>query len=281
MPNISVVDLTPKFLSFYDRAKQAVDPEERWDLWQKHYNFAAVPPTPEGRELAKQLLANAWNTYGQHLDLIRQGANAIKPSPEAALSSVCDLLNHHNVDVQLVIFVGGFEDNAFAYSHEGQYVVCLPVEQSAEKRELVLPHEFTHAVHMSAAGLSGGWERSIAQLIIEEGLATRCTAALVPNRAAYEYVGDEDWFGRCQQREKAILQGILPFLGNDESETVYRFTMGEGTTGLEREAYYTGWQVVGSLSQNHTLAGIATIPADELPCLVEKALSELISHDAP
>ena len=45
-----------------------------------------------------------------------------------------------------------------------------------------------------------------------------------------------------------------------------RFTMGKGPSGLEREAYYAGWLVVGYwLEHGTTFAEIARIPEAEMP----------------
>jgi hypothetical protein len=44
---LEVVDMTPRFIDFY-QAAAAADRETRWALWNEKYGFAAVPPTPEG-----------------------------------------------------------------------------------------------------------------------------------------------------------------------------------------------------------------------------------------
>jgi uncharacterized protein YjaZ len=49
--------------------------------------------------------------------------------------------------------------------------------------EILLAHELTHIVHASTAKLSGGWERKIATLIIQEGLATRISKEIIPHQA--------------------------------------------------------------------------------------------------
>ncbi len=158
-------------------------------------------------------------------------------------------------------------------------VVCVPVEQDPAERALLLPHEFTHAVHNATAGLAGAWERRVAQLVLEEGLATRSTAALVPRRPPVAYVEDAragatpDWFRRCAEQEGAILRGIREHLADGSSEAVARFTFGGGTTGLEREAYYAGWVVVGHLlDQGWTLATLAKVPEEGMVDLVDGAI---------
>lgn len=49
MPHkVDIVDLTPRFLDFYQQAtREDLTPDSRWALWEELYNFAGVPPTPE------------------------------------------------------------------------------------------------------------------------------------------------------------------------------------------------------------------------------------------
>jgi hypothetical protein len=46
-----------------------------------------------------------------------------------------------------------------------------------------------------------------------------------------------------------IVTGILPELEKSDSATVTRFTYGQGTTGVIREAYLAGWIIIGDLLQ--------------------------------
>src|SRR3982751_3208832 len=63
-PSVEVVDLSPRFIKFYETATaEKADPERRWQLWQQLYGFAAVPPTPEGKVMARTLLDKAWSQY--------------------------------------------------------------------------------------------------------------------------------------------------------------------------------------------------------------------------
>ncbi|MDP9471723.1 MAG: hypothetical protein M3Q71_13845 [Chloroflexota bacterium] len=278
---LNVDDLTPRFLAFYEAAQaEDADADRRWQLWQEHDGFAAVPPTPEGQALARRLLDQAWPHYPAVLDWIKAGAPGMGPAPEPILREVARLFGcDRPLAVRLVVFVGALEGNAFGTVKDGVPVVCVPVEQDPEQRALLLPHEFTHAVHITTAGLSGAWERSIAQLILEEGLATRTTAVLVPGHPPPAYVEDAragatpDWFRRCAGREGTILRGIRAHLADGNSEAVARFTFGAGTTGLEREAYYAGWVVVGHLLEmGWTLATLAKVPEEGMVNLVDGAI---------
>jgi hypothetical protein len=289
---LEINDLTPRFLAFYERAlAEDADPERRWELWREFYNVAAIPPTPEGQLRARRLLDGAWERYPSVLQRIQAGAAGLEPNPRAVVDAVAELLDFREpATVQLTVFVGGLEDNAYAYRAGATPVVNIPVEQAPACRALVLPHEFTHAVHTLLADLSGGWERPIAQVVMEEGLATRVTAALVPGRPDAGYVayladdhGTSDRFEQCVAREPALLAGLRPFLSDSRSDTVARFTFGGGTTGLERETYYAGWVLVGQLlAQGRTLAELAATPVDALAPLIERTIdTRLAAHFDP
>lgn len=177
---IDIADLCPRFLKFYDAAQAAL-PAARWQLWNDLYGFAAVPPTPAGAELAHKMLDSAWPRYADIQPLVRQGAAALRPDPRLALPQVADALAlTEPFEMELVVYVGDFDGNTFTTVQHGKPVVAVPIEMDAGDRELALRHEMTHAVQITTAALSGGWERSIAETIFQEGLAMRATEALVP-----------------------------------------------------------------------------------------------------
>jgi hypothetical protein len=66
---------------------------------------------------------------------------------------------------------------------------------------------------------------------------------------------------------------------SDKSEDVMRFTMGTGPAGVEREAYYAGWLVVGHwLRQGMTPAEIARIRERDAPTRVAAAITQMLSE---
>ena len=57
-----------------------------------------------------------------------------------------------------------------------------------------------------------------------------------------------------------------------------RFTMGKGQSGIEREAYYAGWAVVGyRLEHGMTFAEIARIPEKKMPRRVGETIDTLLA----
>src|SRR5690625_298982 len=115
--HVDVVDLSPKFLAFYNEAiEQNLQADARRDMWRSMYGVAAVPPTPEGTRMAGQLLEAAWDKYPVVLERIKAGAEGMRPSPEPVCRRVMYTLAYDGpLHVRLVAFVGCIEDNAFAY----------------------------------------------------------------------------------------------------------------------------------------------------------------------
>lgn len=280
---VTVTDLSPRFLVFYDSARTAsLDPSARWAMWKRLYGFAAVPPTPFGDSLARRLLDSAWTRYPAALPRIRRGVASFGVDPDVQLQRVVSLLGcGQTTRVRLVAFVGGFEDNAFAYSTNGVPTVAIPIEAGDPLGSMI--HEFTHAVHRSSgcADFKSGYEQSLGELVVSEGVAMRVVQRLVPGRPEYTYVAHaQAWLDTARTRRNAILNGIRAHAADAGADAVQRFTFGEGTTGLSREAYYAGWEIVGELLRSGmSFHDIATTPPGRFVALIGQAVASLESHD--
>jgi hypothetical protein len=276
---VAITDLSPRFLAFYDSARaKSLDASERWILWKRLYGFAAVPPTPFGDSLARRLLDSAWTRYPDSLPRIRKGVASIGVNPDVALRRVVALLGcGQNTHVRLIAFVGGFEDNAFAFSTDGVPTIAIPIEAGDPQKSMI--HEFTHAVHRSSgcADFRSGYGQSLGELVVSEGLAMRVAEALVPGRPEYSYVAHkQEWLDIARARRDAILNGIRDHVADAGAAVVQRFTFGGGTTGLSREAYYAGWEIVGELLRTGmSFHDIATTTPTHFPALIGQAVASL------
>lgn len=278
---VNVIDLSPHFLDFHAAASaEGVDADQRWTLWQQRYGFAAVPPTEEGQAMARRLLEQAWPRYAAALPRIRQGAAEMRPQPLPTLRAVAAVLEPDEpVEVDVIAYVGAFDDNAFSYGQDGKPTVAIPLEMDPHQREAIFPHEMAHAVHIVTADLSGAWERSIAATLIQEGLAIHVAHEVLPDRPLVELVEyTPGWWAKVQPKRREILRAILPVLEAKDGETVFRFTMGKGPNGFEREAYAAGWWVIEHLRRGGmTLAQIARIPEPELPAVTRRAIEGMLA----
>ena len=276
---LEIVDLSPRFHDFY-QAAQGMSAEQRFKEWEARYDFAAVPPTPEGRVVARKLIDEAWPRYGAALPLIRKGPAGMQPQPADTMIKVAHLLGATEaMQIRLTTYVGGFEENAFTAAFpDGTIAVAVPLEMDPATRSRILPHEFTHALHNRLAKLSPGWDRSVGRIIFEEGLAIHAAMAVAPGSREHQYIEHKaGWFAQALPKRKAILSGLRPHLGTSDAQTVFKYTMGQGSQGLEREAYFAGWLVVGRLlEQGKTFPQLARVPEDQMPRLVEAAMAELI-----
>jgi len=282
--NITVVDLTPKFLAFYDSARILnADPDQRWQLWRQLYNFAAVPPTAFGDELARRLLDSAWVRYPAAISVIRRGAQGLGVSPDTVLREVITLLGCGNhVRVRLTVFVGGFEGNAFAFrAPDGMPSIALPAEAGDPARSMI--HEFTHAAHRGGcATFKSGYGGSLGELVVTEGLAMRVVERLLPGHDANYYTNAAPgWLEAAGARRDSILRGVRERLEDRGDSTWERFTFGTGVAGLRREAYYVGWEVVGAmLTRMHmSFHSVATTPPAQYSDLVRQVIDSLLAPE--
>ena len=274
---IAIVDLTAKFLTFYDSASALpLSADDRIVLWRRLYGFAAVPPTPFGDTLARRQLDAAWDRYPPALNRIRSGYKGLGIDADSVLNAVSSLLGcGQSLRVQLTAFVGTFDGNAFAFvGRDGLPTIALPVESGDARRSLV--HELTHAVHRAAdcADIRSGYDQSLVELVISEGVAMRAVQALIPGRASIYYViGSQAWLDSANTHRRAILSAIQQHLTDRGATTAQQFTYGLGATGLKREAYYAGWAIVGNLLESGlSLSDIARTSDKDLPRLVSRAV---------
>lgn len=104
---------------------------------------------------------------------------------------------------------------------------------------MILTHELTHIIHAATSNSSGNWVRPLANVIVQEGLAMKVSQKLVEGLEEYSYVShDQTWFESIKNSRDEIISGIQPYIKDDKSETIFKFTMGLGTTNHIREAYF-------------------------------------------
>jgi hypothetical protein len=279
---VNVIDLTPKFLTFYDEAaREHASPDRRWALWKRDYDFAAVPPTPAGQTMAREMLDQAWPRYAAALDVIRPGAAGMTPDPRTTARAVAGLLKPAGpVKVTVVVYVGAFENNAFTAAQKDMIMVAVPIEAAAGERKLRMTHEMTHAIQIGMGSFSGGWIRSVGTTVLTEGLAMRVTEKLSPGIPSTDFVeGRPGWLAEADGKRVAILKDVQGALGSDKADDVMRYTIGKGQAGIEREAYYAGWLVVGYwLDHGMSFADIARIPEAQMPARVGEAIAKLLAQ---
>lgn len=266
MPDL--LDLTPKFQTFFALAGHA-DPDTRWQLWQQHYAFAAVPPTPEGPSIARRLLDAAWEKYAELPTDLRPEVTRLQRQAQEAEQVLEELFETATPDYRLVTYVGGFEGNAFVAGTS----LCMPVEMPTDWAGRVLTHELTPLFHHKLCGGDGGWQRPLAALIVQEGLATRTTAALHPQSSLPEHLGTAKWLSECEGLRSDLWADASSRLSASDDDALLRFLLPHPEFGPERTAYALGWWLVGDwLAQGHTLAELARVPETELPALVAQRM---------
>ena len=267
MEHLEVVNLVPKFLKFFDHANNAyTDETERWRLWKEHYDFAALPPGYD--QQARSQLNQAWAKYQTNIERIRSwepdqtGIGKFYDEIKTLLGSDAD------IPAVIVFFVGAFDNNAFTAPYdEHRSMLCLPVED--QWSDIIIVHELTHIVHAETASLDMSWERPVAELVLQEGLALQVSKHLIPGNSDEDYIemgAEKGWLQKCREDKTEIMEGILPYLFDSRSETIEKFTFGTGASGHRREAYYAGWEFVRSqLEKGITFKQLASIERKDMP----------------
>ena len=274
-------DITPKFISFYDSAVSLNASEnQRWDLWKKLYDFAATPPTPQGDSIARRLLDSAWSKYKAIIPFLRNDAShTIYDHAREIMPKITNLLQpDSSFKIYLRTYVGGFEVNAFTSVYANRITTSVPVEIPENTRFPIMVHELVHAEHIGMGSFSGGWHRSIGTIVVTEGLAMRATQHILPGRPDAEYTEySKGWLARADEKRRVILTDVKDKVFSDSDADIMNFTMGKGPSGLEREAYYAGWVVVGYwLGHGKTFSEIARIPEKSMPAEVAATLKVIL-----
>lgn len=272
---LRVVDLTPRFLDFYESAKSLQDGGERFLVWKEKYDFVALPPDlPDRDERARRMLTDAWPRYEEAIERIKAGPQRLEP--ESMLDGVASLLAVQDElpSISLLFYVGMFEGNAFfAPQPNDSLLVGLPVEGPEDELQVSLAHELFHAVHHSIRDDDSSLEDNVASLIISEGLAMWASRELVPGRETSVYTGGKiGWLEACKSSLQDILHGVRVNLQRSDRAFLNTLTVGNGVTGLNREAYCAGWHLVGKLLANGV--SFSALARAERPAkLIERAIS--------
>src|SRR5699024_5868413 len=272
--NLEVINLVPKFLNFFELANhEDVSESERWNLWKKYYNFAALPPGYD--QQARKQLNQTWVKYQSNINqILNWKPDQIKL--ESIFAEIKSLLgSDEDIPFVIVFFVSAFDNSAFvAPYNEHKAMLCLPIENQLS--DIFVVHELTHIVHSEIASLEMNWERPIAEIVLQEGLALHVSKHLVPGERdeAYIEMGVElVWLKYCHDHRKKILNGITPYLSESKGEVIEKFIFGTGASGHKREAYYAGWELVNSeLKKGVSFKQLASIKPKDIPSYVKNNL---------
>ena len=276
--SVQIVDLSPKFLDFYETAtREHADPDQRWNIWKEQYDFAAVPPISAGQKIARDQLDAAWAKYPEALPRVRRGAAALMPAPQARLGQVAELLGATGtIRIRLITFVGTFHHDAFSAGFkDGMTTIAIPLEDSDQDHAISMTHEFTHAVQMQM----GLWSREdVASAIFAEGLAMRVTEHLNPGLQTSVYLTSSlEWLEECSAKLPEVLTDLQGHLSDSGADAVSKFTYGQRASGLRREVYCGGWFVVGSmLKSGRSFRDLGNLRQDVAETQVQRAIKQML-----
>ena len=276
MDDLKCTQLLDRFLMFYDQASiEQADLSRKLELWTKYYDFPHVPPGYKKHQLSKEMLEYGWGQYPLIYDQIKY----FEMEPihwQERLSQIKQTLNvRSSVSATILFFVGTFETDAFIVEEKNEYLLCFPVEIGSI--DFRMTQELTRMVNCKESGMAPSHTRTLAQLIFQEGIALHTAHQLLGEEQrndAIPYFKDE----ACTREPNRVMMNILSHLDRTDYEALYSFTKGTGASGFEKEANYTGWNLVQYLlNQGATLNELASLKAEDVDNLVEKSLYSILN----
>lgn len=275
MGNLEKKSVINKFITFYNAAKLEQDADKRWQLWKKLYRFAPMVSGRTGQRLTRRKLESVWHKYEKSIAYLMTYHTADNEMDRMA-EEVCGILkineDFHSV---IVFYVGFYDKNSFIAPYDSnRMAVCFPVEIELTKTEII--HELAHAAHFQKAGVQPKYDRQLARIILEEGIAARLSQILLPGYTEETYVEETPgWLKACYRSEADIFRGLRPYINRKDRETVNRFTIQAGTSGNLREADFAGWVLIGfALDNGMPLHYFASISEENILTAVTELMDE-------
>ncbi|MGQ5523816.1 hypothetical protein ACUHMQ_11210 [Chitinimonas sp. PSY-7] len=257
--DLKVRDLSPKFVEFYEAASKPLAPaaptanqaatpattesleDRRWRLFKQNYDFSAQP-TPEATRAA---LDSAWPRYAEALPKIEAGFDGIASEPSRTLDT---LSKHFSLDksmsMRLVAYVGTFDGRVWGEQDGDTLNVYLPLEVSADTRAVPSARLMGQAMLAKTAGW-GNKPRSLAELVVGEGVVAHGVAAAAPGKSVEQYLAiSADELAKLRTNRKSVLSSILPKLGDGSAATLNTYS-----TEQLAEARFAGWLLVEGMTK--------------------------------
>lgn len=263
--NLSVRDLSPNFVDFYDAASKplpapaapatapangAAAPapapvesweDRRWRYFKKAYDFSAQA-SPEA---ARSALEAAWPRYAAVMPQIESGFDGIASEPSRLLDSLSkQFVLDKAMNLRVVTYVGAFEGRVWSDVEADIRNIYLPLEVSSEVRTLPAARLFGEAI-LARAAVWGDSPRNLAELVVGEGVLAQGVATAVPGKSLEQYlkVSSEE-LAALRARRKAILSAILPKLGDGSPATLAAYRGPQAA-----EARFAGWLLVEAFAK--------------------------------
>src|SRR5699024_6071661 len=246
---------------------------ERWSLWKKYYNFAALPPGYD--QQARKQLNQTWVKYQSNINqILNWKPDQIKL--ESIFAEIKSLLgSDEDIPFVIVFFVSAFDNSAFvAPYNEHKAMLCLPIENQLS--DIIVVHELTHIVHSEIASLEMNWESPIAEIVLQEWLALHVSKHLVPGERdeAYIEIGVEPgWLQYCHEHRTKILNGITNYLSESNGVLIEKFLFGTVASVHKREDFNAGFELVNiKLKKGVSFKQLVSIKPMDVPSYVKNKL---------
>ncbi len=294
-PTLRLVSLVPEFLALYREAEQeesraqarareegrSLDPDTvahiRRTIWERamepwSYRLARG----ESVRWEAEDLESAWARYARAMNGIRSAEGRVFSQAEDAFREASRVLRlDRPLEVDLILYVGTFDEPPAFRLRNGSYTLLIPAEDLPTQLRPLFLDLFTRALHARLGGRPPEGRLSLAQHLFLRGLALRVHEEVDPGQEAESYLlRSRSWLLSAEQRDEAIISGMKERLEESDPERIERLRRGSGVSGLEGEFDFMAWRLSGLLLMDGwTLDRLARVPESEVAALVIETLS--------
>jgi hypothetical protein len=272
--SVEIKDLTPGFVAFYDAQARVPDNERIAEARP----FGLTEETASDTRPDSYAFDVGWTHFVAAMPFIRQGAAALRPSPDEALRRIAALLRAE-VPVQVTLTTKVEIDGNTVptiYRASKGVAIILPFQDDPRRVSVRMAQAMTQAVLIAMGTRDNTPSHTVAAAVLQTGLALRAARSLFPDRTELDviepYAGA---FADAPARRTQILQDIRGALADGNQ----RLTESTGPAGIACEVCYAGWLVTGFwLAHGESFAEIARVKETDAPARVAEAIDLMLKE---
>jgi len=294
MPECTIVDTFPQFVSFWDRARDQ-SLEAQIELWTTGYMahwpelLAKQQDDYAGQGLDWRTVAreHVFPFFSERLPAMAEARNDLLACIEPAYHSAPDALGL-DFNVVFVIYVGIGCGAGWATELGGVPACLFGLENIAEggwsgqeTLAQMTAHEVGHLVHHQWRARQGLTIREDTPLwqLYEEGFAQRCEH-IVAGQDTWHMQGNQaGWLAWCDEHKAWLAAEFLAAVDRGRPVNPF-FGSWHDVKGWRQTGYFLGHEIVQGWQADMSLREIALLPDDEVRRRVRISLDTIVSVKA-
>ena len=287
---VTIDDITPDFLAFWDRAEGRPVAEQR-RLWREAYEepHRTLFEAYYRRQARPDDLEAALARFAETAPRLRAGVPALRRDIERIIPAVGRLFAAPDVDRRWVLMVGLFSADGWVDVMDGEPVCFCAVEsvEDLDRAEVLLAHEAAHVDHERCQ--PDGWRGmdTVGHALFLEGLAVLASVRVNSgtDEAGHLWPGRRrtpggqavgDWLAECEAAWADTRAALLGDLHREDAETFAAYFLGRRAHENVpiRVGYFVGYRLLAALAGDRPVADMARWSAERVFAEIARALAQ-------